>query len=359
MRMDELLRKTLELCREPAVTVTEGKLELVNPAAARAFPFLRAGQSIAPLLPREALEGLPEEAVCLVELAGVSYSLRRVGAGERTCLMFRSEEEPSARGFLSDGALNGLLSAQCNLELALRRLDDGTEPPGEAETLRAVLRRSASSLRRQLENLRLAVAFQEQTVFYQPRTLELVRPCRELADGVRDAMEDRGVELEFSAEAPSILLDADPALVERLLLNLLSNAYAHTPAGGRVRLRLAQAEDRVLLTVSDNGEGIPSHVLSEVFRRYASRAGAEDLSPAASGGLGLYIASGIARLHGGVLVIESRSGEGTTVRVSLPRQTNVSSLESASVPALPLADAIRTEFAQLLPLEQFTSRYSD
>jgi len=112
----------------------------------------------------------------------------------------------------------------------------------------------------------------------------------------------------------------------------------------------------VLLTVADNGSGIPEEVLARVFQRYAVRATVQDLSPAASGGLGLYIVSGLARLMEGTMVIESRVGAGTTVRLSLPKHAAKGSLNDRVCPPEPaytLPDRVRAAFVDLLPWERF------
>ena len=97
-----------------------------------------------------------------------------------------------------------------------------------------------------------------------------------------------------------------------VLGNLLANALRHTPAGGTVRVAVRRAGDRVELTVTDTGAGIPADLLPHVFDRFVK-------GPGATGtGLGLAIARDVVAAHGGTIGIESEPGAGTTVRVELP-----------------------------------------
>jgi signal transduction histidine kinase len=116
-------------------------------------------------------------------------------------------------------------------------------------------------------------------------------------------------------EAP---VDADPELVEQLLLVLLENAVKYTPPRGRVRASVTADSSSCDVTIRDTGPGIAPEILPHVFERFYRA----DPSRARQGGsgLGLAIARSIADAHGADLSIDSSVGEGTTVRVSFPRR---------------------------------------
>lgn len=131
--------------------------------------------------------------------------------------------------------------------------------------------------------------------------------------------EERHVELRAEEPADLYMIQADVAMIERLVANLVHNAVNHTPAGGQVRLSLGDADDRVRLAVADTGEGIAPADLPHVFERFyigdASRSRARRGS-----GLGLAIAKRIAQLHGGTISVHSSVGVGSTFTVTLPGQ---------------------------------------
>jgi signal transduction histidine kinase len=127
-------------------------------------------------------------------------------------------------------------------------------------------------------------------------------------------------------EVPELTVAADPDALRQILLILLDNAFKHTPPETMVSLAAIPLDDAVELVVRDTGPGIPPEALAQVTERFyrgdAARSGA-------GAGLGLPIGKALAEAQGGALVVESRVGAGTTVRVRLPR--------AAARPALPTA----------------------
>jgi CheY-like chemotaxis protein/anti-sigma regulatory factor (Ser/Thr protein kinase) len=136
------------------------------------------------------------------------------------------------------------------------------------------------------------------------------------------------------------MVEADMHLTERVLFNLLSNAFKHTTAEDRIAVRIASEGDRVQLSVTDTGEGIPADKLGLVFDRFYQ---AGDRSSGT--GIGLALVKSIAQLHGGSVGVESRVGEGTTFTVTLP-------LEQPGAEILEAEDAGKYQ-------EQFSSTYTD
>jgi two-component system cell cycle sensor histidine kinase PleC len=124
--------------------------------------------------------------------------------------------------------------------------------------------------------------------------------------------------LDVRAERMPPELEIDHKRVRQLLVNLLSNASKFTPAGGRVLVLARPAADGgVTIAVADTGIGMTHEEIMLALKPFAQvdarRARAQE-----GAGLGLPLAQGLVRLHGGTLHIESRPGAGTTVMVSLP-----------------------------------------
>jgi signal transduction histidine kinase len=112
-------------------------------------------------------------------------------------------------------------------------------------------------------------------------------------------------------------ISVDPDRVRQLLSNLIGNAIKFTPGGGRVALDLRLEARDLLVSVSDNGQGIDDAQLPHVFERfYQADPGRRTRRHGA--GLGLPISRGIVEAHGGQIWIESAPGVGTTVRFTLP-----------------------------------------
>jgi len=115
-------------------------------------------------------------------------------------------------------------------------------------------------------------------------------------------------------------LDVDYKRVRQLLVNLLSNACKFTPAGGRILVLARPAADGgVTIAVADTGIGMTHEEIMLALRPFA-QVDAKRARSQEGAGLGLPLALGLARLHGGTLHIESQPGAGTTVVVALPRR---------------------------------------
>jgi PAS domain S-box-containing protein len=117
-----------------------------------------------------------------------------------------------------------------------------------------------------------------------------------------------------------LVVQADSDQVERVLLNLLTNAIKFSPEGGTVTVRVqgTEASPGVLVSVTDQGSGIPPERLDRVFDKFY-RAG-DDLVKKTNGvGLGLYICKNIVERHGGRIWVESTPGEGSTFKFTLPQ----------------------------------------
>jgi len=108
------------------------------------------------------------------------------------------------------------------------------------------------------------------------------------------------------------VVDVDPARMRSAIGNVIANAIRHTPSGGSVSVSAVAADARLVISVTDTGEGIAPDLLPHVFERFVRGAGSK------GSGLGLAIAHDITTAHGGTIDVESTAGAGTTFRISLP-----------------------------------------
>jgi heavy metal sensor kinase len=136
-------------------------------------------------------------------------------------------------------------------------------------------------------------------------------------DQVELVAQASGLELTCDT-APGVLVNGDAEWLERLLLNLLDNAFKFTPRGGRVRVLVSGAGSQAFLEVSDTGIGMPPDVLPHVFERFY-RADPARSSSARGVGLGLSLVKWIADRHDGAVQASSGPGQGATFRVYLKK----------------------------------------
>jgi PAS domain S-box-containing protein len=149
---------------------------------------------------------------------------------------------------------------------------------------------------------------------YEPTDLAAL--TAELASNFRSACERAGLRLEVdcAASQPAYV---DREMWEKIVLNLLSNAFKFTLSGG-IAVRVRELEREFELAVADSGTGIPQAELPHMFERFHRVEGAKGRSFEGSG-IGLALVSELVRLHGGAIRVESRLGEGTTFTVSIPK----------------------------------------
>jgi signal transduction histidine kinase len=110
---------------------------------------------------------------------------------------------------------------------------------------------------------------------------------------------------------------ADREVLRQSLVNLVDNAIKYTPAGGRIRIVVADTAAGPSVAVSDSGPGVAADLRERIFDRYDR--GAESRSNTGGSGLGLAIAKWAVEVNGGRLRLEHTSGTGSTFRITLPR----------------------------------------
>jgi signal transduction histidine kinase len=143
--------------------------------------------------------------------------------------------------------------------------------------------------------------------------VDLAALAASVVDQVELVAQASGLDLRCEAdrEAP---VRGDPEWLERLLLNLLDNAFKFTPRGGRVLVRVSAANGQACLEVSDTGIGMPPEVIAHVFERFY-RADPARSSSARGVGLGLSLVKWIADRHDGTIQASSDPGQGSIFRV--------------------------------------------
>jgi PAS domain S-box-containing protein len=174
---------------------------------------------------------------------------------------------------------------------------------------------------------------------YEPT--DLATFTTEIASEFDSAMQDAG--LRFSVECrpveEPVYVDRD--MWEKIVLNLLSNAYKFTFAG-EIALTLKPVDGAVELQVRDTGVGIPEEQREQVFERF-HRIESTQARTYEGTGIGLALVKELVKLHGGNVRVESAVGAGSTFRVTIPRGKEHLSAECIHAPQSPAPTTIRAE----------------
>lgn len=210
-----------------------------------------------------------------------------------------------------------LRGAMANVYTAAQKLvpPDARDGDEKVDRTASVFSQSYYQMYRVIGNLNDAAFLAETTPFVLYND-DIVGLCRGVCEKVEGLFDLSGVTLDFTADCDSRIIGMDAERMERLLLNLLSNALKFTPRGGKVSVSVKTGGRNVLLTVADTGCGIAADRLDTVFDRFLD---VDRFDPAPHGlGLGLALCRRIAQGHGGRIVAESEEDKGATFTVALP-----------------------------------------
>ncbi len=227
--------------------------------------------------------------------------------------------QSSQKRFIANAA-HQLRSPLAGLQLQAERALRDSNPAAHQQALQSVVAGAGrvAHIARQL--LTLARAEPESSAGQRFVELDLVKLAHEVtADWVPEALA-RGIDLGYEGDESGAVMRGDPQLLRELISNLIDNALRYGREKGRVTVSV-QARDRAVLSVEDDGPGIPPHWRASVFDRFIRLPG----SRGEGCGLGLAIVKEIAQLHGGnAEVSDSGNRSGVRISASFPRGTHAS-----------------------------------
>ena len=174
---------------------------------------------------------------------------------------------------------------------------------------------------------------------YQPT--DLAAYTKELASVFRSAMERAGMRFVVDCPPLSELACIDRDMWEKIVLNLLSNAFKFT-FEGEIAVTLHEADGQAVLAVGDTGTGITQEQLPHIFERFHRIEGTRARTHEGTG-IGLALVQELVKLHGGTVEVESTEGVGTTFIVTLPLGTAHLPPERISAPVTLSSTALRAE----------------
>jgi signal transduction histidine kinase len=207
------------------------------------------------------------------------------------------------------------------LTLILSPLQDvltrAQELPADLRDLAGIARDNSLRLLKLINDL-LEIARLESGEFKaRLEPLELSQFAAAQAEAVRPLARLKGLTLDVATSPAAIWVAADPAQLEKVFVNLLTNAIKFTPQGGRVGVRVRETGPTALVEVTDTGIGISEADLPHIFERFRQAEGSS-ARPFSGVGIGLSLARELAEKQGALLRAESRLGEGSTFSLRLP-----------------------------------------
>jgi len=201
---------------------------------------------------------------------------------------------------------------QTNLEVALREKDWNRE---KSQVLITNALEEVNLMTKLTEDLLILSRLENEKKDYAFKKINIARLVNNVVEKMQNLATKRRIRLSV-APLPAAFIEGDANALERLMMNIVTNALQFTPAEGSVRVTADYSNKQITIRVQDTGVGIAKEDLPHIFERFYR---ADKARRCGNGtGLGLSIAQEIAHKHNGNIQIESKLGEGTIVTIILP-----------------------------------------
>lgn len=150
-----------------------------------------------------------------------------------------------------------------------------------------------------------------------PGNYDIVKLIRDITFSVKRYIESKGIYLSFESAVQSRIIACDPDIIERIILNLISNAIKFTDESGTISVKIYEEEKNIVFSVSDTGAGIPEDKCNKIFDLFNQ--GEENTIRNNEGsGIGLYLVKAFVEAHNGEIKVISEKSVGTTFEIIMP-----------------------------------------
>lgn len=307
----------LKILDHPAFVVSDGKIIEANDAALQRQ--ISIGTPVKPLLltGKEAYAAFNDGRLHLrLNVADTVWdtSVTKVGNWD-IFLMERSVSESELR-ILSLAAVQ--LRSPLSELLSLTDHLFANEGAQDSE-LSAKLNRSLLSIQRLVANMADAPRYTD-SKNYLMQTKNITAYLREMMEKSQVLLEKAGYKLSYIGPNEDIFVLLSAERLERAIYNLLSNAMKFAPIGSTVYVKLEKCGDMLMLTVTDEGKGLPEEGIGNIFTRYLREPGIEDSRTGM--GLGMLYVCAAASAHGGTVLLRQPEGKGLSVTMTLSTKSN-------------------------------------
>lgn len=332
----------LELLDRPVFYVESGIIQQANQAAQQ--KMITIGDPVARYLAQDlpAYEAFTGGCLYLtVHIEGIPCNANVLDIDGRHLFVLDAQAEPQ---------LQALSLAAQNLRLPMSNAFLAAELMKDRDHAQQI-NRSLTQMHRIVCNMADAHRYYERKGI-NPEATELGGFFAEIMEKAATLVKESGIQLNYTALPQTIMGTVDRQLLERAVLNLISNAVKFSGQSKVVDAKLTQKGHMLYFTIQDNGEGIPAQIQKTIFARYLRGPGVEDSRHGI--GLGLSLVRSAAVNHGGTVLIDHPESGGTRVTMTLDLQPKNSELlrSPVSIPTIDYAggyDHGLLELSDILP----------
>lgn len=186
----------------------------------------------------------------------------------------------------------------------------------ERDKYLVIIQKSTEKLSRLVRQLFEYSKLEAKQIEPQKEPFQILELANDVYNNYQKIAEAKNIEIKLAAPSPLPLVFGDIGLIERIIQNLMDNALKFAPENGEVIIELSQTNQNILISVKDNGPGIPESEQSHIFERFKTLETTKGY--AAGTGLGLAIVKKIIELHESTIKVVSRPNYGTMFQFDLP-----------------------------------------
>lgn len=146
---------------------------------------------------------------------------------------------------------------------------------------------------------------------------DIISLIENISLSVVDYIENKGLSLIIDTDVEEKIIACDPDMIERIILNLLSNSVKFTPHGGKIMVNMEDNIENICIRIKDTGRGIPEDKLDSIFERFVQVDKSLTRDNEGSG-IGLSLVKALVELHCGTISVKSKEGHGTEFIINIP-----------------------------------------
>ena len=322
--MSDFNFNVLSLIDEAVVITSNKKITFLNPPAEKLLGGNFVGKTLSAVFGADAPDFPADDFsvnICINKKNCIVRSYRK----ERNQFLVIKEVKYNQL-MIDEAFLFSMRSSLTVMNMSLEHIRRAAEEYGSKDLLEYAdfMNKRLCSVSRLVQNISIVNGIHAQTLHFSPKVYDISMLFQEYTNIAAALLPQ--VEICFDAPA-HLYASVDASLIKCLLANLISNSVLHGKCR-KLSIRLLDKTDYVMLGINDDGCGIKGDFLYNIFERYLDR---NELSEIGRGaGLGLSAAMGIAQLHGGTMLLETKEGRGTALRISLRKNLVSVSLNSST-----------------------------
>ena len=196
----------------------------------------------------------------------------------------------------------------------------GLDDPKRTQEYLEIAQNELNRLTLMTDKILKAAAFENKGVIIQKESVDLKELVGQIIDSMKLVFEKNQAKVSFQPHGNNFLIDGSLTHITNVIYNLLDNALKYSPNHPQLVITLKESTNEVVLSVRDNGIGIPEEFKKKIFEKFF-RIPAGDIHTVKGYGLGLSYVASVVHEHGGTIEVVSEPGKGSTFIIHLPRNT--------------------------------------